>query len=253
MRIESLFTYPVKGFSPMPLETARLEKGGTLPADRAYAVSNGPLDFDPEIPAYLPKVNFLCLMRNERMAAYNTHLDPATGHFAIKQENQTVLAENIRDPDGRLRIESWIAAAFAHELSGPPKILHANGHTFSDYADRVVHLINRASLRDLQSRMPVELNPARFRANIVVDGIPPLAELDWIGATLRAGDTALEAIARTKRCAATNVDPETGMRDAAIPRTLLSHYGHSDFGIYLKVAAAGTLTVGDILEITEPR
>ena len=39
-----------------------------MPFDRAYAIENGPGRFDPEHPAHLPKINFLMLMRNERLA-----------------------------------------------------------------------------------------------------------------------------------------------------------------------------------------
>ena len=42
--------------------------GQTLPADRLYAIENGPSGFDPAAPGYLPKSRFLMLMRNERLA-----------------------------------------------------------------------------------------------------------------------------------------------------------------------------------------
>ena len=54
-----LYRYPVKGLSPEPLQTMPLRAGETAPFDRAYAIENGPGRFDPENPAYLPKVNFL--------------------------------------------------------------------------------------------------------------------------------------------------------------------------------------------------
>ena len=36
MRVVALYRYPVKGFSPEPLERAEIAKGGNLPFDRAY-------------------------------------------------------------------------------------------------------------------------------------------------------------------------------------------------------------------------
>jgi uncharacterized protein YcbX len=58
------------------------------------------------------------------------------------------------------------------------------------------------------------------------------------------GPARLKVFARTTRCAAANVDPETGARDMAIPATLLSNWGHQDFGIYATVTIAGAIGAG---------
>ena len=47
------------------------------------------------------------------------------------------------------------------------------------------------------------------------------------------------------RCAATNVDPDTGIRDLAIPDALQRAYGHADCGIYAEVVTPGEIAVGD--------
>jgi uncharacterized protein YcbX len=47
------------------------------------------------------------------------------------------------------------------------------------------------------------------------------------------------------RCAATNVEPGTGIRDLDIPPTLLRHLGHADCGVYAEVTAGGAVAVGD--------
>ncbi len=67
-QIDAIYRYPVKGLSPQPLPQTRLAVGQTLPADRLYAIENGPCGFDPAAPAYFPKQRFLMLMRNERLA-----------------------------------------------------------------------------------------------------------------------------------------------------------------------------------------
>jgi len=73
--LKSIYRYPVKGLSPERLDDVRLEVGQTLPADRKYAIENGPSGFDPAAPGYLPKNRFLMLMRNERLAALRTEFD----------------------------------------------------------------------------------------------------------------------------------------------------------------------------------
>ncbi len=46
-RINAIYRYPVKGLSPQKLPQTRLTPGATLPADRLYAIENGPSGFDP--------------------------------------------------------------------------------------------------------------------------------------------------------------------------------------------------------------
>src|ERR1041385_6735865 len=73
--VRTIYRYPVKGLSPQPLERTRLAVGQTLPADRLYAIENGPSGFDPMAPAYFPKQRFLMLMRNERLASLRPAFD----------------------------------------------------------------------------------------------------------------------------------------------------------------------------------
>jgi MOSC domain-containing protein YiiM len=57
---------------------------------------------------------------------------------------------------------------------------------------------------------------------------------------------------RIDRCAATNVDPKTGIRDLQIPKALMACYGHVDCGVYLRILAGGTLSPGERLEASPP-
>ena len=43
--------------------------------------------------------------------------------------------------EGRAAIEAFMAARFADVLRGPPKVLAAPGHSFSDVAKKVLHLV----------------------------------------------------------------------------------------------------------------
>ena len=52
-------------------------------------------------------------------------------------------------------------------------------------------------------------------------------------------------VKRIERCAATDVDPDTGIRDLTIPRTLMQNFDHTDCGVYAEVMAAGDIAVGD--------
>ena len=94
-KIQAIYRYPVKGLSPESLARAELAPGRTLKADRAYAIENGPSGFDPAAPAYFPKQRFLMLMRNERLAALDTHFSDATRVLSIRLNGKVVAEGNL--------------------------------------------------------------------------------------------------------------------------------------------------------------
>ena len=138
----------------------------------------------------------------------------------------------------------------ADELRGPPRVLNAPGHSFSDVARKVVSVINLASVAALEDIVGVPVHPLRFRANLYVEGWPAWSELDLVGKEVSVGPHArFKVVKRIVRCAATNVDPLTGIRDLNIPKALMRALGHSDCGIYAEVTAAGEIAAGNEIEI----
>jgi uncharacterized protein YcbX len=245
--VKSLYRYPVKGLSPQVLARTRLEPGQTVPADRLYAIENGPSGFDPAAPAYFPKQRFLMLMRNQRLAALRTDYDEATHTLSIQWEGHEAARGDLRTVQGRSAIERFFASYCADELRGPPKVLFGEGHSFSDMAKRVVSIINLASVAAVETAAGAAVNPLRFRGNIYVESWPAWHEFDLIGRELAVGGARLKVVKRIQRCAATEVDPDTGIRDLSIPRKLMQTFGHADCGVYAEVVAAGDFAVGDRL------
>ena len=244
-RIKSLYRYPVKGLSPDPLANARLEPGRTIAADRLYAIENGPSGFEPAAPAHFPKQRFLMLMRNERLAALATRFDEATHVLTICRGNRIAATGDLRTPEGRAMIETFFAGYCADELAGPPKVLQADGHSFSDVAAKVVSIINLASVAAIAGVVGASVDPLRFRANLYVEGWPEWTEFDLVGREILIGAARAKVMKRIVRCAATNVEPGTGIRDLAIPKTLMQHFGHADCGIYAQIIEGGDVAVGD--------
>jgi len=244
--IRAIYRYPVKGLSPEGLERSTLTKGQTIEADRLYAIENGASGFDAAAPNYLPKNRFLMLMRNERLARLQTRLEVATRRLGIVAEGREVASGDLGTPEGRTAIEAFFADYCVDELRGPPKVLHARGHSFSDVARKVVSIINLASVAAVGSVVGAPVDPLRFRANLYVAGWPAWHEFSLLGREIAVGATArLKVVKRIVRCAATNVDPQTGMRDLAIPTALMRAFGHEDCGVYAEVTADGDIAVGD--------
>ena len=223
IRIASLQRYPVKGLSPEGLSSVALTKGDYFPGDRLFAIENGPAGFDPENPQHQPKIKFLMLMRNESLARLKTrYLDSITTLF-IEQGGREVARGDLSTREGRLAIEAYFRRFMPKELRGPPKVLAApDGFRFTDSRRGFVSLINLASVRELETMIGAPVDPLRFRGNIHVEGLAPWAEFDLVGQMLTApSGLRLKVTKRIERCAATNVDPDTGIRDLEIPKSLM--------------------------------
>ena len=247
--VAALYRYPVKGLSAEPLDSVTLEAGRPVPWDRAYAIENGPSGFDPHTPAWLPKSKFLMLMRDERLAKLESRFDPSSGRLTILRQGKPVVAGNLNDALGRRLIEQFFAGFMGRELRGAPRVLRAEGHSFSDVGRPVVSIINLATLEELARIAGGPLHPLRFRGNLYIEA-EPHAELGWVGRRLTGADgLVLEVVKRTQRCAAVNVNPETAERDRAVPRSLLEAFGHADCGVYARVVDGGRLSVGERLTL----
>jgi uncharacterized protein YcbX len=255
MRIASLYRYPVKGLSPERIARVELVRDGYFPGDRLFAVENGPSGFDPAAPAHQPKIKFLMLMRNESLARLRTRYLDATGELVIEEGRREVARGDLGTPGGRLAIEAFFRRYLPGELRGPPKVLAApQGHRFTDSRSGYVSLINLASVAALEGVVGAPVDPLRFRGNLHVEGLEPWAEFDLVGQVLTGpGGVRLKVTKRIERCAATNVDPGTGLRDMAIPKALMQAYGHFDCGVYAEVLAGGSVAEGDRLAVEPAR
>ena len=248
-RVAQLYRYPVKGLTPEALDRVTLTPGETMPFDRAYAIENGPGRFDAANPRHLPKITFLMLMRDERLASLTTRFDEATHTLSILRAGKQVTRGDLRTRLGCSMIEQFMAAYMKGSLRGAPKVVSAPGHSFSDVAMKCLHVVNLASVRDLERIVGKPVNPLRFRANLYIDGAEPWAEFKWLDRDLAIGDVRLTVVKRTHRCEATNVDPATAARDMALPSQLQRTWGHSDFGVYARVSVGGSAAAADPITV----
>jgi uncharacterized protein len=251
-QIASIYRYPVKGLTPEPLPRAALNVGQTLLADRRYAIENGPSGFDPAEPKWLPKPHFLMLQRDEWLVPLKTHFDDNSHVLTIRRDGETVAQGDLETAEGRAAIERFFARQHAGEIKGPPKILVSPGHSFSDVPRKVISIINLASLRAIEAMVGGPVHPLRFRANLYVEGWPAWHEFDLLDQTITIGDARATVVKRITRCAAVNVDPDTGARDLSIPHTLMRQLGHNECGIYAEVIADGSVGVGDAIAAEQP-
>lgn len=243
--VTALYRHPVKGFTPEPRDAVVLPTGGWFPGDRMWAVENGPSGFDAEDPQQISKMRFTVLARQAMLARVQTRWDEAANTLAVRMEGED-FAIRLDDPDDRARFTDRLAVFLGEEAQGPLRLIDAGPrHRFMDSSRGRISILNLASVRDLEVRLGIGLDPLRFRANVWVEGWPAWAENGMAGASLTIGEAILLGDKPIVRCAATEVDPATGMRDVEVVGALFEQYGHRLCGLYCSIETGGRITLGD--------
>ncbi len=248
--IAKLMHYPVKGLSGLETAQAALVEGQGMPLDRVYAIENGSHRFDAQNPKWLPKTHFLQLMRNERLAGLSLSFAEENHTLTLFRDGKQVAKGSLKTKLGRQIIEQFLAGYMKADLTGPPRIVCAEGHSFTDIATKALHLVNLETVRDLSRVTGIDLDPLRFRANVYFDGLPAWRERGWLGKTIICGDVHLKVFAETARCEATSVDPKTAQRGLSVPSALLRTWGHDKLGLYAKVVSSGVISTGDTASVS---
>jgi hypothetical protein len=88
----------------------------------------------------------------------------------------------------------------------------------------------------------------RLRPNLVVAGVDGLAERDWPGRVLRAGEVEIEVVSLRGRCVMTTVEPDTLERDPAVLRRIVRELGGTA-GLDCRILVPGVVAVGDAVTI----
>jgi len=240
----------VKGLTQERLPVVSLRAAHGLPNDRRYAFALADTPFDERQPTPLPKTKFLTLARFERLAALTSRFDDATGTLALYSQGKLLASGKVDVPADRAAIENTLRDFMGDAIGGLPRLVAAPGHRFTDVSVRspammeAISLVNLASIRDLEAKIGRAVDPVRFRANLLVDGLDPWAEREWIDRGVSIGGVSCKGAMRIPRCPATEVNPDTAERDIAVPAELKAHFGHIEMGIYLYVQSDGTVASG---------
>jgi uncharacterized protein len=135
----------------------------------------------------------------------------------------------------------------AHRLIGDERASADAPVSFADTAPLL--LISQAALDALNARMAAPVTMARFRPNLVVEGVGAHAEDGW--RRVRIGAVEFEALKPCVRCVFTTVDPVTATADPRGEplRTLATYRRSSGGGVksgqLLLPCGPGELRVGD--------
>jgi uncharacterized protein YcbX len=221
--VAAIYRYPVKAMAGELLHETELGWFG-LPGDRRYAFVQS--DHTGDFPWLT--IRELPDMTRYRPAASQDPEQPPTVHTP----GGDALA--ITDP----RLAGELAAASRRRIH-----LHRDHRgTFDAFPVSVISLQTVAALSELVGRA---LEPARFRANIVIDAPGhEFPEEALLGRSVALGAARLRLDDHDQRCMVINFDHRTAERDPAVLRAVAQHREQC-LGVYGSVEAPGSVRVGD--------
>ena len=90
----------------------------------------------------------------------------------------------------------------------------------------------------------------RLRPNIVIGGVPGLAERGWEGRRLRVGEAIIGVQDLRQRCVMTTFDPDTLVQDVRVLKKIVREFKGS-VALNCYVIRGGRIAVGDPVEVLE--
>lgn len=233
--VRALYRYPVKSMRGEAVEALELRCHGCA-GDRRYAFVRG--DNGSSFP-WLTGRQIPDLLR---YAPY----------FA-EPDDPLRSAVRVRTPAGRdLPIDgAELRAELAARYGSGVHLLQSNRGTFDAAA---VSLIGAATVRALGARLGRDLDPLRFRPNILIEtaGAVPRLEDRWVGGLLIFGDrddaARVRLNQRDKRCMMIGLDPETAEHDPRVLKTV-ARDDETCAGVYGSTERPGVVRVGDTIRL----
>jgi uncharacterized protein len=231
--VAALARFPVKSMGGEALERAELGWTG-LAGDRQWAFVAR--ERSSRFPWFTGrKLSRLVCYR----AAYVDPDDP---------KNSPVL---VTAPDGGTCLidEPELAERLERDSGEPISLLRLGRGT---YDAMPVSLASTAGHAELEASHGTAIDQRRFRINIVVETDMPMRV--WAGRRLAIGSAAdgpeLVVAAPIERCVMITIDPDTGVRDPWLMRTVALQFANH-YGVYANVTRPGALALGDDVRLRD--
>lgn len=254
-KVVALYRYPVKGFTPQAVECITVLPGGRVAGDRVlnFRFADAPVA-DTE---WCRKYHGVVLVNTPGLARLQVEFDQQLQRLKISHEKQ-ILAEADLSEAGRQRlvdaVTGYVLSLEENPLKSQPTRLPlklvGDGVTpsYQDNAKGMVTLHSRESLASAALAFNAEpLDEARFRHNIVIEGVTAWEEQSWVGRKLRVGPVEFDVAKPEVRCLATHANPHTGERDLQVMQTLMKAFAQKEpiFGVGMLSASGGDIRIGD--------
>lgn len=245
--LQKIYRYPVKGFPGQQLQTTKLIKGAGIPNDRRYAITKDTIDTGD----WMPSRSFFINARVDGMSKFKCAFDGET--IELKNIHDDELSFELNNPKSleaaNAEIDNFMQPVITEALSMPSKIIDRGDGSVWDYSDTPISIINAQSVKSLDAKLGTELDPSRFRGNLIIDNLSAWEEFAWMGKRIQIGDCILDVHRPIDRCPTPGVNPETGERDVEVTPALQEHFGHIYCGMYANVIEGGKIKSGDAIKV----
>ena len=219
-RVLALWRYPVKSMGAEALESVEVGWAG-FTGDRRWAFVRG----------NVPRSGFPWMTIREDAAM----LEHVPRFVDVDRPDKSRVM--VRTPGGsELDV---IDPALAASLGEGVSVIKQDRGVFDAMP---LSLITTESIAQLSSLVGYELEPQRFRPNLLVES--DVREDEWLGRELRIGGFAMRVDERDSRCVIVNIDPSTLERSPSVLRALAKERS-ACIGVYGSCVAPGVVTVDD--------
>ena len=238
MRVRDLYVYPVKGCRAIALEHATFGVLG-IEGDRRFSF------VDPEGRAVTQRDEPLLATITPALRAEELCLDLG-GLAELRIEPRHFCESVIVDVWGKRipgrAVPAPRVAAAADYLGMRVRLVALDRAAERSFADsRPVLVATTAMLASLNAELSEPVGMERFRPNVVLEGDEP-----WT--SLEGEDVLLERDKACGRCEVTTIDQASGARRGPEPLFTLNERFGGNFGAYCRVARAGALARGEVLQ-----
>jgi uncharacterized protein len=226
-RVTSLRRYPVKSMTGELVTSLDLDERGAV-GDRVWSVRT--------------EADKIGSGKNTRRFA---KVEGLLEVHAAEREGQVV----VTFPDGSSYFADDPDAAdrLSREVGQP--VTFARETSVSHYDDGPLSLIGMPSVTALSAERHAEVDPARFRSNVVFDTSRPFVEDSWVGHQLQIGSATLRVVMTSPRCVM--VDMATAdLPDQHGNLKAIGELNQACLGVIATVVVPGSIRVGDALRIT---
>jgi uncharacterized protein YcbX len=223
-RVVALFRYPVKSMCGESLQSVQVGWAG-FAGDRRWAF----------VRAGMERSDFPWLTIRERPEMWQYR--PRFAEPDKPDSSMTI----VQTPAG-LELDV-VDEALAEELGFGARVIKQGRGIFDALP---LSLISTQTVSQLGEYVGSQLDPRRFRPNILVDANDGDAffEDGLVSNSIRIGDMRMRVDKRDKRCVVTNVDPTTITKNPEVLRAI-AQQRQSCLGVYGSTVQPGAITVGD--------
>lgn len=232
-KVKQINRYPVKSFAGESLETCKIDTYG-LYGDRFCAL------YDERLSGWK---SFITARAIPELLTYRTNFldEEVTISSPNGQKfgwNQDLLDEIQRYSEKKISMTNFRAPN-----PEDPALMSVDAAS--------ILIITDNTLRRLEEMMGKNIDPRRFRANIMVSlHNSKLNERDWIGKKLVIGKTELQLDTFCERCSMITIDPVTLEKDTSLLKKVNEEM-NLNFGVYASVNKTGKISVDDQVYLAE--